>query len=113
MTKYNTLNVKLSNSQLNNKFKLGVKNGTKVTLNISSNVIGDSNYGVSFPHKLFLTDVQVSRLCKTFGNGSSVNTTFSKTQFSKMIQSEVIINHLIAAIPQIMLHTGVKALKIQ
>ena len=30
MTQYNTLNVKLSNSQLN-KLKSGVKNGVKVT----------------------------------------------------------------------------------
>ena len=33
MTKYNTLNVKLSNSQLN-KVKSGKKNGTEVTLTI-------------------------------------------------------------------------------
>ena len=31
MTQYNTLNVKLSNSQLN-KLKSGIKNSTKVTL---------------------------------------------------------------------------------
>ena len=42
MTKYNTLNVKLSNSQLN-KLKLGIKNGTQVTSNISSNVVGNSD----------------------------------------------------------------------
>ena len=36
MTQYNTLNVKLSNSQLN-KLKSGIKNGTEVTLNLSSN----------------------------------------------------------------------------
>ena len=42
MTQYNTLNVKLSNSQLN-KLKLGIKNGTEITLNIFSNVVGDSN----------------------------------------------------------------------
>ena len=54
MTKYNTLNVKLSNSQLN-KLKSGMKNGTGVTLNLSSNVIGDSNDEADFPHKLLLT----------------------------------------------------------
>ena len=42
MTQYKTLNVKLSNSQLN-KLKLRLKNGTKITLKLSSNVIGDSN----------------------------------------------------------------------
>ena len=36
MTKYNTLNVKSSNSQLN-KLKSGIKNGTEVTLDLSSN----------------------------------------------------------------------------
>ena len=40
MTQYNTLNVKLSDSQLN-KLKSGIKNGTEVTLKISSNIIGD------------------------------------------------------------------------
>ena len=34
MTQYNTLNVQLSNSQLK-KLKLGIKNGTEVTLKIS------------------------------------------------------------------------------
>ena len=42
MTQYSTLNVKLSNSQLN-KLKSGIKNGIGVTLNLSSNVVGDSN----------------------------------------------------------------------
>ena len=51
MTKYKTLNVKLSNSQLN-KFKLGIKNSTKVTLNLPSNVVVDSNNETNFLHKL-------------------------------------------------------------
>ena len=38
---YNTLNAKLSNSQLN-KLKSGIKHGTEVSLELSSNVIGDS-----------------------------------------------------------------------
>ena len=42
MTHYNALNVKLSNSQLN-KLKCAIKNGTEVTLNLSSNIVGDSN----------------------------------------------------------------------
>ena len=57
MTKYNILNVKLSNSQLN-KLKSGIKNGTEVTLKISSNVVGDSNDENNFPHKL-LTNTRV------------------------------------------------------
>ena len=58
MTQHNTLNVKLSNSQLN-RLKLGIKNSSEVTSNLSSNVIGDSNYETKFPHKLLLTDKQV------------------------------------------------------
>ena len=34
----------------------------------------------NFPRKLLLTDTQVSSLRKTFPNGSSANTKFSKTQ---------------------------------
>ena len=53
MTQYNALTVKLSNLQLN-KLKSGMKSGTEVTLNISSNVVGDSNDENNFPHKLLL-----------------------------------------------------------
>ena len=42
MTKYNTLNKKLSNSQLN-KLRSGIQNGTEVTLNLSSILIGSSS----------------------------------------------------------------------
>ena len=72
MAQYNTLNVKLSNSQLN-KIKSGIENGTEVILKISSNAIGHSNDDTNFPHKLLLTNTQVSRLRKTFANGSSDN----------------------------------------
>ena len=59
MTQCDTLNIKLSNSQLN-KLKSGIKNGTKVvTLKLSSNVIGNSNDETNFPHKLLLADTQV------------------------------------------------------
>ena len=48
-------NVKLSNSELNN-LKSGIKNYTKVTLNLSSVVIiGDSNDEAYFLLKLLLT----------------------------------------------------------
>ena len=56
MIRYNALNVKLSNSQLN-KSELELKNATKVTLNLSSNVIDDSK--TNFPHQLLLTYTQV------------------------------------------------------
>ena len=65
MTQYNTLNVKLSNSQLN-KLKSAIKNGTEVTLNLSSNLIGSSNDETNFTHKLFLTNTQILKICKAF-----------------------------------------------
>ena len=43
MTQYNSLNVKLSNSQLN-KLKSAIKNQKEVVWRISSNMIGNSNF---------------------------------------------------------------------
>ena len=83
MTQDNTLNVKLSNAQLN-KLKSGIKNGTKVTLKPSSNVLRDSNDENNFLHKLLLTNTQVSRLRKAFANGLSANTKLTKTQLHKI-----------------------------
>ena len=42
MTQYDTLNIKLSNSQLK-KLKSGIKNGTEVTLKMSLNVVGEKD----------------------------------------------------------------------
>ena len=67
MTKYNTLNVKVSNSQLY-KLKSGIKIGTELTLNLSSNVVGDSNAETNFSHKLLLTNAQVAKTRKAFEN---------------------------------------------
>ena len=54
MAQNNTLNVKFSNSQLN-ELKSGMKNSTEVTLNLLSNVIDDSDE-TNFP-LLLLTDI--------------------------------------------------------
>ena len=78
MTQYNTMNVILSNSQFN-ELKSGIKNNTEVTLKISSNFVGDSNDEYNFPHKLLLTNTQVSNLHKAFANGSLANIKLSKT----------------------------------
>ena len=51
MTQCNTLNVKMFNSKLY-KLKSGINNGIEVTLKLSSNVIGNSNDEINFPHKL-------------------------------------------------------------
>ena len=85
MTEYNTLNVRLSNSQLN-KLKSGIKNGTDITSNLFSNFISNSNGETNFPHKVLVTNTQVSRLRKAFSNNSSSNIKLSKAQPSKMVQ---------------------------
>ena len=72
MTQYNTLNLKLSNLQLN-KLKYGIKNVIEVTLKLSSNLVGESNDENNFPYKLLSTNTQVSRLREAFANGSPAN----------------------------------------
>ena len=62
MTQYNSLNVKLSNSQLN-KLKSAIKNETGLVLRLSSNMVGDDE--TNFSHKLFLTNRQVENLLQT------------------------------------------------
>ena len=50
MIEYNSLNVKLSNSQLN-KLKSAMKNETEVVLRLSSNMIDDDE--TSSPHSYY------------------------------------------------------------
>ena len=76
MTQYNSLNVKLSNSQVN-KFKSAIKNESEVVLRLSSNVIGDNE--TNFPHKLLLTNRQVANFCKVFANYLLTDIKLSKT----------------------------------
>ena len=83
MTQYNSLNVKLSNSQLN-KLKSAIKNETKVILRLSSNMIGDDE--TNFPHKLSVTNRQVVNLGKAFVNYLSTDIKLSKTQISKTLK---------------------------
>ena len=81
MTRYNTLSIKLFNSQLN-KLKSAIKNGTEATLNFWSNLIGKSNDRTNFPYKLLLTYTQLSENLKAFANGLSANINFPKAQLS-------------------------------
>ena len=78
MTQYNSLNVKLSNSQLN-KLKSAIKNETEV-VRLSSNMSGDNES--NFPHnKLLLTNRQVSNICKAFANHLSTDIKLSKINY--------------------------------
>ena len=72
--------------KINNKLKPATKNGTEVTLNLSSNVVGGFDDENNFPHNLSLTNTQVLKLCKVFANGSSANIKLSKSQSHKIGQ---------------------------
>ena len=74
-------------------------------LRLSSNMIGNNE--TNFPHKLLLTDRQISSLCKSFASHSSADIKLSKTQLSKMIQSEGFFSILIGPL----LKTGLPSAK--
>ena len=86
MAQYSSLNVNLSNSQLS-KLKSAIKNETNVALRISSNMVGNSNDNINFPHELLLTNRQIENIHKAFANHVSSDINLSKTQLSKVIQS--------------------------
>ena len=107
MTQHNSLNVKLSNSQLN-KFESAIKNETDVVLRLSSNMIGKSDDETDIPHKLFLTNRQVTNIRRAFAKHTSTDIKLSKTQLSKMIQSGEFLGRLLCPL----LRTGLPLMKI-
>ena len=64
-------------------------------MKLSSNVVYDSDEEKNFPHKLLLTNSQVSRLHKVFANGSLTNTKLSKTQLHKIGRSREILGNFL------------------
>ena len=82
MTQYNSLNVKLSNSQLN-KLKSSIKNETDVVLRISSNMVSNSNDISNFPHELLLTNRQVANIRKAFANTHQLTLNYQKLNYQK------------------------------
>ena len=89
MSQSSILNVELPNSQ-RNTWKTGIIKGAQVNLNLSSNVIGDSNDETNFMCKLLLTNTPVSRSRKAFANNLSGNIKWSKTHLSKMVLIQII-----------------------
>ena len=106
MTLYNSLNVKLSNSQLN-KLKSSIKNETDVVLRISPSMVGNSNDNTNFPHGLLLTNRQVANIRKAFAKNTSTDIKLSKTLLSKMIQSGGYLGRLLGPL----LKTGLPLIK--
>ena len=92
MTQYNSLNVKLSNSQLDKRTS-AIKNETEAVLRLSSNMIDDNES--NFP------------LRKDFPNYLSTDINLSKTQLSKMIQSRRFLGRIFGPL----LKTGLPLIK--
>ena len=94
MIQYDSLHVKLSNSQLN-KLKSSIKNETDVVLRMLSNMVSNSNDNTNFPHELLLTNRQVANIRKAFAKNTSTDIKLSKIQLSKMIQSGGFLGNLL------------------
>ena len=104
ITQYNSLNVKLSDSQ-HYKLKSTIKNEVGVVLRLPSNVIDDNE--TNFPHILLLTNRQVANLREAFANHLSTDIKLSKTQLSKLIQSGEFLGRLLGPF----LKTGLPLIK--
>ena len=64
-------------------------------MKISSNVVRKFNDENNFPHKLLLTNTQVSKVLKAFENGSTANIKLSKTPLKKIEQLEGFLGRLL------------------
>ena len=106
MTQCNSLNIKLSNSQLN-ELMCSIKNEIEAVLRLSSNMIGISDDETNFTHKLLSTNRQVVNLRKAFANYLSKDIKLLKTQLSKLIQSGGFLGRL----PGPLLKTGLPSIK--
>ena len=92
MIEYNTINVKLSNSQLN-KLKSAVKNRQGTTLRMNVRMFNGNN----LPHELFLTQ----------RHNLQTDIKLSKAQISKIFQSGRFLGKLLGPL----LKTGLPLLK--
>ena len=82
MVEYSTVNVKLSNSQLN-KLKSAVKNKQGTTLRMNARMCNGNN----LPHELFLTRRPASKLRNAIENNLQTDIKLIKAQISNIIQS--------------------------
>ena len=81
-----------------NKVKSGIKNGTEVTLTLSSNVASDSNDENNFPHELLLTNTEVLKLRKALVNNFSADMKLSKTELHKTVQPGWFLGRLLGSL---------------
>ena len=83
MVEYNTVNAKLSDSQVN-KLKSALKNRQGTTLRMNTRMFSPNN----LPHELLLATRQTTKPINAIENNMSTDTKLSKAQISKIIQSK-------------------------
>ena len=93
MVEYNTINAKLSDSQLN-KLKSAVKKKQGTTLRMNSRMFSANN----LPHELLLTTRQTTKLRNVIENNMLTDIKLSKAQISKIIQSAGFLGSLLSKI---------------
>ena len=96
MVEYNTVNAKLSISQLN-KLKSAVKNKQVATLRMNARMFNRNN----LPRELLLRASQTTKLRNAIENNMSTDIKLSKAQISKIIQSGGFIGKLLGPLLKI------------
>ena len=102
MVEYNTVNAKLSSSQLNN-LKSANKNRQGTILRMNSRMISANK----LPHELLSTTRQTTKLRNAIENNMSTDIKLSKAQMSKIIQSRGFLGKLLGPL----LKTGLPLIK--
>ena len=102
MVEYNTVNAKLSNSQLK-KLKIAVKNKQGTTLRTTARMFN----GNKLPHELFLRQRQITKLRNNIEHNLQTDIKLSKAQISKIIQSGGFLGKLVGSL----LKTGLPLLR--
>ena len=96
MVEYNTVNAKLSNSQLN-KLKSAVKGNEGTTFRMNARMFDGNN----LPHELFLTQRKITKSRNNIKNNMSTDIKLSKAEISKIIQSGGFLGKLLSPLLKI------------
>ena len=102
MVEYNTVNVKLSNSQMN-KLKGAVKNNKGATLRMNARIFNGNNLA----RELLLTTRQTTKLRNAIVNNMPTDVKLCKAEISKIIQSGGFLGKILGPL----LKTGLPLLK--
>ena len=102
MVEYNTVNVKLSNSQMN-KLKSAVKNNKGATFRMNARIFNGNNLA----HELLLTTRQTTKLRNAIENNLQTDIKLPKARISKIIQSGGFLGKILGPL----LKTGLPLLK--